>query len=70
MPSPEDLFTEKQLLHHFLTGLSEREAKVFEMKEDGRPVDKIAEELGCSVRTVNNDWKSIFDKGRRTLAGA
>jgi hypothetical protein len=69
MPSPEDLLTEQQLHQLFVSGLSDREMKVFEMKEDGTPIDKIAEELGCSIRTVNNDWKSIFDKGRRALAG-
>ncbi len=66
--SAEELFTARQSHELFMAGLSERELKILELKEDNIPIEKIAEELGCSTRTVNNDWKNIFDKGRRVLA--
>ena|GEM_PF-4526818 len=67
MRSAEELFTARQSHELFMAGLSERELKILEMKEDETPIEKIAEVLGCSAKTVNNDWKNIFDKGRRLL---
>ena len=66
--SAEELFTARQSHELFMAGLSERELKILEMKEDETPIEKIAEVLGCSAKTVNNDWKNIFDRGRRVLA--
>ncbi|MGO9567789.1 MAG: LuxR C-terminal-related transcriptional regulator [Desulfomonilaceae bacterium] len=65
--SAEELFAARQSHELFMAGLSERELKILEMKEDETPIEKIAEVLGCSAKTVNNDWKNIFDKGRRLL---
>ena len=66
--SGEELFTARQSHELFMAGLSERELKILQMKEDETPIEKIAQVLGCSAKTVNNDWKNIFDKGRRVLA--
>ena len=66
--SAEELFTARQSHELFIAGLSERELKILELREDETTIEKIAEELGCSTKTVNNDWKNIFDKGRRVLA--
>lgn len=68
--SAEELFTARQSHELFMAGLSERELKILQMKEDETPIEKIAQALGCSAKTVNNDWKNIFDKGRRVLAEA
>ena len=53
--SGEELFTARQSQELFMAGLSERELKILQMKEDETPIEKIAKVLGCSAKTVNND---------------
>jgi hypothetical protein len=67
MPSPEDLMAEEESRNTFFQRLSERELKVLQFKEDGLSIDEIAEKLVCSKKTVNNDWKSIFEKFKQLL---
>ena len=66
--SPEDLMAEAESKKAFFDRLTDRERKMLEFKEDGLSIDEIAEKLGCSKRTVNNDWKSIFEKCKEALA--
>ena len=70
IPGPEQLLRYKQLREGFLGRLTDREKRVFELKEAGFAVDEIADKLDCSGRTVNNDWKSIFSKCRQVLAAS
>jgi hypothetical protein len=68
MASPEDLMAEAESKKAFLYGLTDRERQVLEFKEDGLSIDEIAQKLGCSKRTVNDAWRSIFEKCKETLA--
>ena len=68
MPSPEDLMAEKELKQNFMDSLTERERAILELKMEGCPIEQIAERLVCSPRTINNEWKSIFEKCRAVLA--
>ncbi len=67
LPTPEEVLVQKQLHQSFFGVLSERESKVFQLKEEGLSIDQIAERLGCSKRTINGDWKSICDKCKQVL---
>ena len=44
--SGEELFTARQSHELFMAGLSERELKILQMKEDETPIEKIAQVLG------------------------
>lgn len=68
MPSPEDMMAEAEMKRAFYARLTEREVKVLELKEEGHSIEEIALRLGCSKKTVNNDWKSIFEKCTDALA--
>lgn len=67
LPTPEDVLVQKQLQQSFFGILSVRETQIFQLKEEGFSIDRIAERLACSKRTVNGDWKSICDKCRQVL---
>lgn len=67
MPSPEDVLVSKQLQQSFFGVLSQRELQVFQLKEEGLSIDEISEQLKCSKRTINGDWKNVCEKCRRVL---
>ena len=68
MPSPEDLMAEKELKQNFMNSLTERERVILDLKEEGLTIEQIAEQLVCSQRTINNEWKIVFEKCREVLA--
>jgi hypothetical protein len=66
-PTPHDIIEGKRAWDSFFGGLSERERKVLEMKEQDKPIDQIAQAIGCSPRTVNNLWNGIQEKAAAYL---
>jgi DNA-binding CsgD family transcriptional regulator len=68
IPSPEDLLAEAQRKDALLRKLTDREKRLVELKEAGHSIDAIAEQLGCSKRTVNNEWKKVFEKCQHAIA--
>lgn len=67
VPSPEDILIHKESQAQFFSALTEQEMGVLRMKEDEKTIDTIAQELGCSKKTVNNLWRSVFQKVRDLL---
>jgi hypothetical protein len=67
IPSPEDVLIQKELQAKFFSALTEQELSVFRMKENEKTIGEIAEELSCSKKTVNNVWRSIFQKVKELL---
>jgi hypothetical protein len=66
--SPEEIISGKEVQAEFLNRLTDRERKVLDGKDEGLSIEEIAQGIGCSQRTVNNDWKSIVAKLQSVMA--
>ena len=54
-------------LQKFLSTLSDEEQTLCEMMKNGRPLHRMAYELGISLATVKRRWDDIRKKGRNAL---
>jgi DNA-binding NarL/FixJ family response regulator len=68
-----DLFLRLTTVSDMMLGLTKRERQIFELVQTGRNNRQIAETLGISPRTVENNLSIIYDKtgikSRTELAG-
>jgi RNA polymerase sigma factor (sigma-70 family) len=62
--SPEEVVALAEEYERFLATLDDAERQIVRLKNDGFEETEIAEELGCSLRTVERKWAAIKAKLR------
>jgi RNA polymerase sigma factor (sigma-70 family) len=61
---PISVLEAKLFLQKFLSSLSDQERTLCEMMKSGKPLHRMADELGISLATVKRRWDDIRQKGR------